>query len=351
MGNFRDLIEIGDRRIGAGEEAFVIAEIGHNHMGRPEICAEMIRQAKACGCDAVKLQKRENKTLFTKALYNAPYDNPASYGATYGEHREALEFGHFDYANLFKLAREIGIVFFATPFDIPSLAFLTRFDPPCYKTASGDLTNIPLLREVAKEKKPMFVSTGGSCLLDIMRALDAVLKYNDQVILMHCTAAYPCDFNELNLRLIPSLREKFELPVGLSAHDNGIAMSVVAYTLGAVAIEKHFTLNRANRGTDHAFSLEPQGMKKMVRDLRRTRLAMGDGLKRIYDSEKKPILKMAKSLYAARDMSEGTILRAIDIELKSPGGYLPPYKIDQVIGKMLARPLAEEEPITMEALK
>ncbi len=334
-------------------DCYVIAEIGHNHMGSMDVCKEMFHIAKECGANAVKLQKRHNKTFFTKELYNQIYDNPNSYGRTYGEHREALEFNSEQYRELQVLAKEIGITFFSTAFDIASADFLAELDMPLYKMASGDLTHIPLLRHVARIGKPVILSTGGGTIDDVRRAVDTIAAINPQLAILQCTAAYPCDFSELNLRVIESLRAEFpDFVIGLSDHDNGIAMSVASYILGARIVEKHFTLNRANRGTDHAFSLEPTGLRKMVRDLKRTRLALGDGKKSPIEKEKRPLVKMAKALYSSRPLKAGTVLTVEDIAFRCPGTIgLSPVHFDRILGATLKRDLGEEELLLIEDLE
>jgi len=332
-------------------DCYVIAEIGHNHQGKLKTCMEMFKVAKECGADAVKLQKRDNRSLYTKAGYEKPYDNPNSYGATYGEHREALEFGESEYKELKAYAKEIGLTLFATAFDVPSVDFLAKLDMPAFKVASGDLKNIPLLTHMAQVGKPMILSTGGGTMQDVNRVYDAVMPINPQMCLLQCTAGYPAAFEELNLRVITTFRERFpQLVVGLSSHDNGIAMALAAYMLGARVVEKHFTLNHTWKGTDHAFSLEPIGLQKMVRDLRRARVAMGDGVKRVYDSEVTPMVKMGKQMVAARDLPAGHAIRREDIAIKSPGGGLQPYEIDKVIGRTTRAALKADDAILFEAL-
>jgi sialic acid synthase len=333
-------------------DSYVIAEVGHNHQGDLEKARELFRSAKLAGADAVKLQKRHNQSLYTRELYLKPYDHENSFGKTYGEHREFLEFGRDEYQALVQYAREIKIDFFATAFDFQSADFLAEFDVPAFKIASGDLRNTPLLQHVARFGKPVIISTGAATLADVRRAHDAVAEINDQVCLLQCTAGYPARFEELDLRVIESFRREFPRAViGLSAHDNGIAMAVAAYVLGARVVEKHFTLNRASKGTDHAFSLEPLGLQKMVRDLRRTRTALGLGEKRIYPSEEPALVKMGKQLVAARDLPAGQVLTREDLAIKSPGGAgLYPYQIEEAIGRRLGRSLAADEPIRREHL-
>jgi N-acetylneuraminate synthase/sialic acid synthase len=332
-------------------DCYVIAEIGHNHQGKMETAKELFRAAKECGANAVKLQKRDNRALYTRDMFNKPYENENSFGNTYGEHREFLEFGWSEYQELKDYARELGITFFATAFDFPSADFLAKLDTPAFKIASGDLRNIPLLKYVASFQKPIVVSTGGGTIEDVERAYDAVMPINSQLCILQCTAGYPCAFEEMNLRVITSFREQFpDIVVGLSSHDNGIAMVVAAYVLGARVIEKHFTLNRAMKGTDHAFSLERAGMRRVVRDLQRARVALGDGVKSTYSSERSPLLKMGKKLVAARDLPADYVLGPDDVAIKSPSDGTPPYELDRVLGSKTLRPLTEDENITFDDL-
>ena len=344
-------IKIGRHEIGDHTPCYVIAEIGHNHQGNLEKAREMFREAKLAGAHAVKLQKRDNRGLYTAAAYNKPYDNENSFGATYGEHREFLEFGANEYRDLQAYAQELGVDFFSTAFDTASADFLADLDVPAYKIASGDIKSVPLLKHVAGFGKPMVVSTGGALLEDVQRAYDAIMPINPQLAILQCTAGYPAAFEELDLRVIDQYRNRFPgAVIGFSSHDNGIAMPVAAFVLGARIIEKHFTLNRAMKGTDHAFSLEPVGLRKMVRDLERTHKAMGNGVKKIYDSEKAPIIKMGKSLVVARDLPSGHVLRADDIVMKSPGGGIPPYELERVLGRVTLKALHADDFLSLEVL-
>ena len=342
-------LQIENTQINDTSDCYVIAEIGHNHQGNLETAKELFRAAKECGVDAVKLQKRDNRSLYTLAMYNKPYENENSYGATYGEHREFLEFGMPEYKELQRYAKELGLAFFATAFDFRSADFLAELNSPAFKIASGDLRNIPLLKYVAGFQKPVIVSTGGGTIDDVQRAYDAVMPINPQLAILQCTAGYPCAFEEMNMRVITSFRERFpDVVVGLSSHDSGIAMVVAAYVLGARIVEKHFTLNRAMKGTDHAFSLERGGMRRVVRDLKRVRLALGDGLKRTYPSEVAPLQKMGKKLVAAVDLPANHVMRREDVAIKSPSDGMPPFELDQVIGKVTRRAIKEDENIAIE---
>ena len=349
--NVAGTLKIGAHEIGDETRCYVIAEIGHNHQGSLEKARELFREAKLAGADAVKLQKRDNRGLYTQAAYDKSYDNENSFGATYGEHREFLEFGLAEYKDLQAYAAELGVDFFATAFDVASADFLASLDVPAFKIASGDLKSTPLLTYVARMGKPMVISTGGALLEDVQRAYDTVMPINPQLAILQCTAGYPAAFEELDLRVIATYRQRFPgAVIGFSSHDNGIAMPVAAYMLGARVVEKHFTLNRAMKGTDHAFSLEPVGLRKMVRDLERTHKAMGDGVKKVYDSERAPIVKMGKSLVVARDLPSGHVLSETDIVMKSPGGGIPPYELKAVLGRATTRPLRHDEFLSYDAI-
>lgn len=344
-------LEIDGFVIDDSSECYVIAEIGHNHQGSVEKCKELFRQAKDCGANAVKLQKRDNRALYTREMFDKPYENENSFGPTYGLHREALEFGWDEYCELKRYAAELGITFFATAFDFQSADFLAELDVPAFKIASGDVKNIPLMKHIARLGKPMVISTGAATMEDVQRVYDVLMPINPRFCLLQCTCSYPAEFAELDLRVIETYRERFpDIVIGLSSHDNGIAMAVAAYVLGARVIEKHFTLNRAMKGTDHAFSLEPVGLRKMVRDLRRVRVALGDGVKKVYASEAPAVLKMGKKLVAARDLPPGTVLSAADVAIKSPGDGLPPYELERVLGAITTRPLRADENITFDVL-
>lgn len=285
-------LTIADRRIADDEPCFVIAELGHNHGGSLESARQLIWAAARAGASAVKLQKRENATLYTQAMLDQPYLNEHSYGDTYGAHRRALELSPADFQACQVTAHTSGLVLFATAFDEASADFLAEHDVRAIKIASGGLTDRSLLLHVRSLGLPVILSTGGGTLGEIDRAAD---QLGDHFALLHCTASYPLAPEEANLRVITMLRDRYpDTVIGLSSHSPGIALSLVAYALGARIIEHHFTLNRAFKGTDHAFSLEPKGLQTLVEDLDKTRLALGDGIKRVYPSERGPIAKMRR---------------------------------------------------------
>lgn len=341
-------ISFGRSKISTEGPCYVIAEIGHNHQGNLETALKMIKVAALYGVQAVKFQKRDNKTLYTTAMYNKPYDNENSYGETYGEHREFLEFGRDEYLELMKCAKENEVEFLSTAFDFKSVDFLEDLGVTSYKVASADVTNTPLLEYIAKLGKPMIVSTGAADMEEIRLAYETILKHNDKLCLMHCIAGYPAEYHDLNLNFITTLIKEFpEAIIGYSGHDNGILAPVVAYMLGATVLEKHFTLNRSWKGTDHKFSLEPEGIRKQIRDLRRIDISIGNGKKGIHDYEIEAKKKMGKGIYASRPLSAGTVITWEDISLKTPTNGTPPYMIDKIIGKKLKTDLDNESSISL----
>ena len=344
-------LTIDGRRIADDTDCYVIAEIGHNHQGDLDKARQLFLRAKECGVDAVKLQKRDNRSLYTADMYDRPYEHENSFGRTYGDHREFLEFGRREYVELQKYAREFGLTFFSTAFDVPSADFLAALDVPAYKLASGDLRNLPLLKHVARFGKPVIISSGGAALEDVERAYDAIAAINTQICVLQCTASYPTEPEHMNLRVIETFRQRFpSAVVGLSDHYNGIAMAGVAYILGARVLEKHFTLNHTWKGTDHALSLEPIGMQKMIRDLHRARLALGDGVKRSLPIESNALIKMGKKIVAARNLPAGHLLREEDLAIKSPGDGLAPTELDRVIGSRLTVALEPDAALSLEVL-
>lgn len=289
----RELV-IGGRLIADHEPAYVIAEIGGNHGGSVAVAEQMIHEAKRCGVDAVKFQRRTNEELYVRERLEAPYQNENSYGDTYGAHRAALELSAGSLAALGKTGRGLGVTCFATAFDESAANDLSALNVPAFKIHSGGLTDTSLLRHVTQFGKPVIVSTGGGTLNDIDIAHEILGECPHAFL--HCTASYPLQSEEANLRMILTLRTRYpNTVIGFSSHSPGIAFSLIAYAFGARIIEHHFTLNRASKGTDHAFSLEPKGLSTLVEDLGKLLVALGDGIKRFYPSEVGPIAKMRRT--------------------------------------------------------
>lgn len=263
---------------------YLVAEIGQNHQGDPAIARELIHTAKLCGVDAVKSQKRELAALLSPEEQSRPYTSPHAFGATYGEHRRRLELGREAWADLFAYARELGITLFASPWDLPSATLLRELGCPIFKIPSAAVTNLPLLEEIARYGRPVILSTGMSTIEEIDAAV-AVLS-GSELTLLQCTSAYPVESSAVNLRAMQTLAERYGRPVGLSGHHRGIAIDAAAVALGACLLERHFTLDRTMKGTDHAASLEPPGLSKLVRDVRAVEAALGSGEKAVLECER-----------------------------------------------------------------
>lgn len=332
---------------------YVIAEIGNNHQGNLELALKMIKIAKEyCKVDAVKFQKRSNKTLFTKEFYNREYLGKNSYGTTYGEHREFLEFGEMEYNKIYKYCKELQVDLIVTPFDEESLDFLENYDLSAYKIASSDLTNIPLIKKIARTNKPIILSTGASTMSDIKMAYETIINYNNNVALLHCVTKYPPEENELNLRVINTLKENFnDVVVGYSGHELGIKASLMAYSMGGTIIEKHFTLDKTQKGTDHKISLDPEELKKLVEELNNAYKILGDGNKILSNDEIQARNKLGKSIYATKRIIKGEKLSEQNICIKSPAGFTSPQKYYEILGKITNKEILEDMPILLEDLK
>jgi N-acetylneuraminate synthase/sialic acid synthase len=342
-------LKIGNKLISDETDIFVIAEIGHNHQGSLEKCKKLFQFAANSGSSAVKLQKRNNKDLYTKKFYESPYLGPTSFGDTYGKHRENLEFGKDEYIELKKYADDLGVIFFATPFDLNSLDFLTDIGVPAIKIASGDLKTIPLLRAVSQLNLPVILSTGGAEIDDVDAALKILKPENTAVL--QCTAAYPAEASDMDLRVITTYRNRYpQSVIGLSSHDRGISFSVIAAILGARIIEKHFTFDRSAKGTDHSFSLEPIGLQKLIRDLNLGIKAMGTDQKRVHPSEINGIRKMGKMIVYKRNLKRGHILKEDDLDFKSPLEGLSTAYWDSIIGKKINVDVIENSPVVLTDL-
>jgi N-acetylneuraminate synthase/sialic acid synthase len=320
-------------------DVFVIAEIGSNHNGDVKLCEEMIRVAADCGVDAVKMQKRDNKELFTKTAYSRPYDNDLSYAPTYGEHREHLDwFGWREFKRFQGIANEKGVLFFATPFEIESLKFLHKLKVPMYKIASCDVSNLPLIEAVARKQKPVIVSTGGCTRTDLLLLKSTIEPINQNFAILHCVSTYPNLDHHLNLSLIQELANIFPNQlIGFSSHHPGLLPNYLARFLGASIFEVHFTLNRGFRGTDHGFSLEPAGLAKLCKDLKRIEPMMGKKEKRILAEEMGGFVdKMGKGLYLRQAKKRGQFIDKSEVIIKAPAqGGLKPWELDGIDGAIL----------------
>jgi N-acetylneuraminate synthase len=272
---------VGTHPIGDAAPCFFIAEIGINHNGDLDTARRLIEAASECGCQAVKFQKRTVEVVYSQEELAKPRENP--FGPTNGDLKRGLEFGREQYTEIDRICRENRILWFASCWDEASVDFMEQFNPPCYKIASASLTDDNLLRHHRATGRPLLVSTGMSTLHQVDHAVEVLGTEN--LVLMHTTSTYPSALNELNLRVIPALKQRYGVPVGYSGHEVGLAPSVAAAAIGADCIERHITLDRAMWGSDQAASVEPQGFQRLVKDVRAVEAAMGDGEKRLWDSE------------------------------------------------------------------
>jgi N-acetylneuraminate synthase len=274
-------VKIGNRNVGDDNPCFIVAEIGINHNGDMDIARSLIDATVKSSGDAVKFQKRTVDVVYTAEELERPRENP--FGSTNGDLKRGLEFEQGDYAKIDSYCKEKEILWFASCWDEESVDFIEQFAPPCYKVASASLTDDDLLRHHRNTGRPIILSTGMSTIEQIDHAVE--ILGTEDLILMHTTSTYPAEPQELNLFVIQTLRERYEVPIGYSGHEVGLASSLAARVLGACMIERHITLGRAMWGSDQAASVEPQGMGRLIKDIRQIETALGDGVKRVIDSE------------------------------------------------------------------
>jgi len=283
-------ITIGNRKIGDGHPCFIVAEIGINHNGDVNIAKKLIDVAAFAGCDAVKFQKRTVDVVYTAEELAKPRENP--FGMTNGDLKRGLEFGLKEYKEIDRYCKTKKIMWFASCWDEASVDFIDKFNVPCYKIASASLTDDELLKYTRAKGKPIILSCGMSTMKQVDHAIK-VLGKKDLAIL-HTCSTYPSDYKELNLNVIPALRNRYKVPVGYSGHETGIPSSSAAVALGACVVERHITLDRSMWGSDQAASLGPNGVIKLTRDIRLVEMSLGDGVKQVYESEKPIIIKLRR---------------------------------------------------------
>jgi N-acetylneuraminate synthase len=286
-----NIVKIGDRIVGEGHPTFIVGEVGINHNGDLDIAKELIRVAKEAGMDAVKFQKRTPELCVPKEQRDQMRETPWGY-ITYMEYRQKVEFTPEQYQEIDRYCKEVGIQWFASVWDEPSVDFLEAYNPVCYKIPSASLTDHKLLKHLRSTGRPLIMSTGMSTMQQIHQSVDLLDK--NKLLLVHATSAYPCEPEELNLRMVQTLKKEFDLPIGYSGHEVGLVPSVVAVGLGACMVERHITLDRAMWGSDQAASVEPGGMERLVKYIRVTEKALGDGVKVVYESEKSQMRKLRR---------------------------------------------------------
>lgn len=333
-------------------EPFLIAEAGVNHNGDPRLALRLVDAAADAGADAVKFQTFKAENLAIESAPKAKYQLSGAPKGSQLDMLRALELSEAGHRRALARARRRGIEFLSTPFDEASADFLHRLGVGRFKLGSGELTNLPLLRHVARKKRPMILSTGMSTLAEVRAAVQAVRRSgNPRLSLLHCVSCYPADPADANLRAMKTLADAFGVPVGFSDHTPGIAVSVAAAALGATIVEKHFTLDKELPGPDHAMSLDPAELGEWVRAVRSARAALGDGVKIPRPAEREIRRVARRSVVLSRDASAGTRLTGDRLALKRPGTGIPPAKLGQVVGRTLRRDAGADTMVRWEMLR
>lgn len=287
-------IEIFNRLVGDAQPVFTIGEIGINHNGSVENAKKLIEGAKKAGCDAVKFQKRTPEICTPRDQWDLERDTPWG-RMTYIEYRHRVEFGVDEYAAIHRYCKELGIMWFVSAWDEEAVDFTERFEPPLYKAASASLTDHALLRKMKSTGRPLIISTGMSTMEEIEAAVEAI--GTDNLLIAHSTSSYPCPVEELNLRMIHTLKDRWpDVPIGYSGHETGLVPTLAAVALGATFVERHITIDRAMWGSDQAASVELVGLERLVSGIRDIEAALGDGEKRVYESELGPRKKLRRVL-------------------------------------------------------
>ena len=289
-------IKIGKNFIGEGEKTYIIGEIGINHNGDVNLAKKLMEIAKSCGCDAVKFQKRTVEKVYSQEELAFPRISP--FGSTNGDLKRGLEFGQKEYKEIDKYAKELGIDWYASCWDKDSVDFMEKFNSPAYKIPSALLTNDALLKYTRKTGKPIILSTGMSTIDEIKHAVDVLGEEN--LVICHCTSTYPSALEEINLKVINYLKENYNCPIGYSGHERGYLPSVLSVMYGSTLVERHITIDRTLWGSDQAASLEPEGLRRMIRDIRSIPTVVGDGKKVVYKNEI-PIIKKLRKVGAKYD--------------------------------------------------
>jgi sialic acid synthase SpsE len=347
------MVKIGSTYVGINCPVFFIAEIGINHNGSIDVAKELILEAKKAGAHAVKFQKRNNKDVFTSLALNKKYESPHAYGNTYGEHREALEFEFEEYKQLFLYAKSLDILLFASVWDLSSVNFMKQFDVDAYKIASADMNYFELIEQIALTNKPILVSTGMATQSQIKGAMKFTRGLTKKFIFMHCTSAYPSDDNDINLKFMKKIRRWSQgNPFGYSGHEKDWIPTLLATLNGATVIERHLTLNKTLKGSDHSASLVPYEFAELVYTVGRLGNILGNGSKhelgnKVIESKR----KLGKSIYTNKSIYPGQKILRDDIVIKSPGGGLDPDKLGSVLNKKAKYELESEHQISLNDLE
>lgn len=341
-------MKIGNRLIGEGEPCFIIAEAGVNHNGDISLAKRLVDVAEEAGVDAVKFQTFVAEELVTESAEKAGYQKETTrLGESQLEMLKKLELTEKDSRELFAYSQDKNMLFLSTPFDRGSVDLLYELGVNAFKIGSGEITNLPLLKHIARKGKPIILSTGMATLGEIEEAVETLREEGaEEFVLLHCVTNYPARIEDMNLKVLETLRSAFKLPVGLSDHSLGITMPIAAVALGACVVEKHFTLDKNLPGPDHKASLGPDELEQMVKAIREVEAASGDGLKRPTAGEEE-IKKVARRSIVARvNIPQGTIVTEEMLAIKRPGIGLEPKYVDRIIGKAAKRDIKKDELLT-----
>jgi sialic acid synthase len=345
--NMANSYAISGVEISDSAPAYVIAEIGHNHAGVLEKAIQMVQTAKDNGASAVKFQTRTPSEVYSVDEFNRQTDNPQWMDPTYGIHREKLEFSPAEWKELLEACKDIGITAFSTPFDHKSADLLASLDVPAFKVASGDATNIPLIKHIASFNKPMIISTGGSSIEEVDRIHETMSATGTPFSLIQCSCIYPAPAEVLNLRVISTYRERYpDVPTGLSTHNPGIASTLAAYTLGGRIFEHHYTNDREWLGTDNNFSITPSMLRELVEGLEEIRVSLGSPEKVRWPVEDDYTIERRKKLIWTRDVEAGATIQPGDLTAKCPGDGVFPWEFDRVVGSKLLSTVTAESDVT-----
>ncbi len=333
------------------KKCFIIAEAGVNHNGSVEIAKKLIDAAKEVGADAVKFQTFKAEKLVTKDADKAEYQIKNSGEDSQYNMIKSLELSEDEFRKIAEYSENKGLIFLSSPFDIESVDLLDEIGIPAFKIASGEITNFPLLKYIAKKGKPVILSTGMSTIGEVDEAINLMEKYNDDITLMHCLTSYPAKKEEANLNVIKTLECTFKKPVGFSDHTIGIEMSVAAVAMGSGVIEKHFTIDKNLPGPDHKASLEPHEFAEMVKCIKNVEKGLGNGIKKPTKEEIEIKKLVRKSIVAKEDILKGTILEEEMLDVKRPGTGIEPKYLNEVIGKVLMEDIEKDTLIKWNQLK
>jgi len=331
-------VSIENKKIGNSYPTYFVAEAGLNHNGNLKIAKQLIDEAFNCGADAIKFQTYKTSEFLTR-------------DSEYFDFFKNVELSYEEFKELNDYSKNVGITFFSSPFDIKSAEFLIQLGIPCFKIASSDLTNHPLIQKVAKTETPLIISTGLSTLREGEDAVNTCLhEGNNKIILLHCVANYPTLPNEVNLSSMETIRKKFNVPVGFSDNGDASLVDIVAVSMGANIIEKHFTLDKNLEGPDHSFSIEPKSLKVLIEQIRQIELMKGDGIKVPQKSEKENRDAIRKSIYANKDICKGESLEGVSISVKRPVKSIQPKFLNDLIGRKVNRNIKKDKPINWQDL-